>query len=28
VAGGVRNYGRSTLLFLAYARERSGRIIP
>jgi len=28
VAGGVRNYGRSTLLFLAYARERGGRIIP
>jgi hypothetical protein len=28
VAGGVGNYGRSTLLFLAYARERGGRIIP
>jgi hypothetical protein len=28
VEGGVRNYARSTLLFLAYARERGGRIIP
>ncbi|MGW8268163.1 MAG: DUF3810 domain-containing protein, partial [Longimicrobiales bacterium] len=28
VEGGVRNYSRSALLFLAYARERGGRIIP
>ena len=28
VEGGVRNYSQSALLFLAYARERGGRIIP
>ena len=28
VRGGVRNYGHSTLLFVAYARRRGGDILP
>jgi len=28
VRGGVRNYGHSTLLFVAYARRRGGSILP
>lgn len=28
VEGGIRNYSQSALLFLAYARQRGGRIVP
>ncbi|MFQ5702770.1 MAG: DUF3810 domain-containing protein [Gemmatimonadales bacterium] len=28
VAGGVKNYSRSALLFIAYARTRGGRLVP